>query len=160
MGKGREIMGWWEPGEWLRAAKEHAKAEGIRTYPVKPMLITFAMLGGLLAYKWSEADPAKRVSPLGAVMILVILCLVITGLVRLMGAINRTRTSLHEHGLLHGPLDSRRWIPYGTIQLFTIEEDEIGGGASVSSSGSRSNWRRNHVPSCRRPSMRSASSRC
>jgi hypothetical protein len=127
MRKGKEIMAWNEPKEWRLAAKEFAKAEGIRMFPVKHCLATFAMVGGLLFYKWSEADPEKRPSPMGLVIVFVALCMALFALVRLKLALNKTRTSLRENGMLHGPLDSRRWIPYGTIQVFTIEEDETGG---------------------------------
>jgi hypothetical protein len=127
MRKGKEIMAWNEPRAWRLAAKEYAKAEGIRMLPIKECLSAFAMVGGLLFYKWSEADPEKRPSPLGLVIVFLALCTVLFALVRLKLALNKTRTSLRENGMWHGPLDSRRWIPYGTIQVFTIEEDECDG---------------------------------
>lgn len=124
MGKGKEILGWNEPKEWGLATKEFAKAEGIQMFPIKECLFAFLVVGGVLVSGWSQADPEKRPSPYGLIILIVMLCMALFALMRLMLAMNRTRTSLRETGMFHGPLDSRRWIPYRTIQVFTIEEEE------------------------------------
>jgi hypothetical protein len=127
MGKGKEIMAWNEPKEWLRAVKALAKSDGITIYGLKPWMPVFALIGGLMAYEWSQADPEKRPSPLGAALVFLILCSVLLGLARIKLALDTTRTSLRENGMLHGRRFSPRWIPYDAIEIFWIEHAEAEG---------------------------------
>lgn len=127
MRKGRVIMAWNEPKDWLRAAKAHAKAEGTKIYRLKPWLAVFALFGAVLFFEWSQADPMKRLSPLGAAMIFLVFCSAMLGLARVALALNSTRTSLRENGILHGPRFSPRWTPYEAMEIFWIENVEMDG---------------------------------
>lgn len=127
MRKGKEIMTWNEPKDWLRAAKAQAKSDGITTYDLKPWMPVFALIGGLMTFEWSQADPEKRVSVFGGVLVYLILCSVLLGLARAKLALNSTRTSLRENGILHGRKFSPRWIPYDVIEIFWIEDAEFEG---------------------------------
>jgi hypothetical protein len=127
MRNGKEIMAWNEPKEWLKAAKDHAKSDGIKVYPIKEMLITFAILGALFAIHWSQADAENRIEPLGALGVFMMLCLTLFALIHLKIMLNKTRTSLRENGILHGPRFSPRWIPFDLVEIFWIEDAEIEG---------------------------------
>lgn len=89
------------------------------------------LMGGAVVYEWSTADPGTRLTPINLVLHLSLLFLALTCLLTgfAWGSImlQWTVTSLHDHGISHGPRFSRRWIPFSSIQAFYIEEQEFQG---------------------------------
>lgn len=127
MNRGEPLINWTEPDSWRQAALAHAKEEGESTFPWATWIVVLSLVVGVITWEWSGADPAKRASAPMLIGIILALSVFIVALGWIHVRLNRrTRTTLHERGILHGSLSKRRWIPWSEIESFSVDEDEIG----------------------------------
>lgn len=127
MNRGEHIISWSEPETWRQAAFAHAKRDSASTFPWISWIVVLILVAGVITWEWSNADPTKRASvPVLIGMILALFAFFIAMAWSHVRLNRRTKTTLHERGLLHGSLSKKRWIPWSEIESFSIEVDEIG----------------------------------
>jgi hypothetical protein len=127
MKRGRAIMSWTEPDTWRTAALSHAKQQGISTFPWFTWISVLGIVGGLIAWEWSNADPTKRASvPMLLCIITALFCFfVVLGWIHV--RLNRTtKTTIYERGIFHESLTKKQWIPWCSIEYFYVEEESLG----------------------------------
>jgi hypothetical protein len=127
MNRGKSIISWSEPNTWRKAAMAHAKQQGISSFPWFTWIATLGLVGGLVVWEWSNADPTKRASvPILQCIIMALLCFFfLMGLIY--ARLNRaTKTTIYEQGIVHGSLSKKQWIPWSSMKYFYVEEESLG----------------------------------
>lgn len=120
-------MKWSEPAKWRKTARTHAREQGISTFPKFTWFVVFPLIGGFGIWVWADADPATRAS----VPVLMATVLGMFGFILGIGwlyvRINCTKTTtIYDHGLVHGSLTRKEWIPWSDMDYFYLNEDSIG----------------------------------
>jgi hypothetical protein len=127
MNRGKSIMSWTEPSTWRNAAMAHAKQHGSSTFPWFPWISVLGLLGGLIVWEWSNADPTKRASVPMLLCIIIALFFFFFVMGWIYARLNRaTTTTIYEQGIVHGSLSKKQWIPWSSMDYFYVEKERVG----------------------------------
>lgn len=120
-------MSWTEPSTWRNAAMAHAKQHGSSTFSWFTWIAVLGLLGGLIVWEWSNADPTRRVSvPMLLCSMTALFCFFFV-MGWIYARLNRaTKTTIYEQGIVHGSLSNKQWIPWSSMKYFYVEEESLG----------------------------------
>ena len=119
-------MQWSEPKAWNQAARRNAKEQGIRLFPWVSWAGILFLIGGLIVWEWSDADPNTRASipMLAGIIVTLFGALLGYGWIRVLLS-RASSTDIYTGGVVHGSRFKKKWVPWDQIEYFYVDEHTL-----------------------------------